>query len=328
MSVSRRYLSSLLGLALLLVAMLLMAPVKANAEDFKCKDDGNALHFDASNCPGTAIYEATKPIATAASTDESVFEVNIGYPYITYSENDRESDYCDLSEDGKCEIVPMGPGTATLILKDEEDNELTETITVDEEYFSAYLKSKTAFKGRGSVGMYYESILSGKTYTNDKIAYGDSNQQVFSRYGTKVTLKLKGKTYKGTTNHSHTCIFTKVKSLYKLGTTGNLTFEFGPAKITKTVKIGSDTYISPFPIKPNAKKGKAEFYSLHKGDVVTVKVGGKTVKTVKIKKFTYYKIISFTSKKKMKKNTKVQYIVKNKFKQTLKKKTYKVRTLH
>ena len=328
MIISKRNLSSILFPALLIMVIIFAAPVKVRATgEFKCKNAGNSLYYDAANCPGTAIYEANNLIETASSSDESVFKVNIGLPYVTFTEQDRESDYCELREDGKCEIVPMGPGTATLTLTDENGKTLTETITVKEDYFSAYLKSKTAYKNIGQVGIYH-SPLEDSAYTNSKISYGDSFQQVFSRYGTKVTLKLKGKTYKGTTDHSHLCTFTKVKSLYKLGTTGKLILEFGPAKITKNVKIASETIISPVPIKPNAKKGSFYVDNLHKGDVVTIKVGGKTVKTIKVKKHYYEKRYSFKTRKKMKKNTKVQYIVKNKYKQTLKKKTYKVRKLY
>lgn len=325
MTFLKKNLSALLIPALLVMVMVLMAPVKVRADgEFKRKDAGNSLNFDASNCPGTAIYKATKMIETATSSDESVFQVNIGLPYVTFTEDDRESDYWDLREDGECEIIPMGPGTATLTLKDEEGHTITETVTVDEGYFGAYLKSKTVYKGKNSVGMFH-SIDGMPCFTNSKISYGDTIQQVYSRYGTKVTLKLKGKTYKGTSDTRHLCTFTKVKSLYKLGTKGTLILEFGPAKIKKTVIIASETFIYPERIKPNAKKGIFFVDNIHKGDVITVKVGGKTVKTIKVKKNYYWKKFTFKSKKKMKKKTKVQYIVKNKYKQTLKKKTYKVK---
>jgi hypothetical protein len=214
MIISKRNLPAILFPALLIMVIIFAAPVKVRAAgEFKCKDAGNSLYYDAANCPGTAIYEANNLIETASSSDESVFKVNIGLPYVTFTEQDRESDYCELREDGKCEIVPMGPGTATLTLTDENGKTLTETITVKEEYFSAYLKSKTAYKNKGQVGIYH-SPLEDSAYTDSKISYGDSFQQVFSRYGTKVTLQLKGKTYKGTTDHSHLCTFTKVKSNY------------------------------------------------------------------------------------------------------------------
>ena len=328
MSITKKNMTFALFAALLLAAALFFTgSMQLHAEDFKCKDAGNSLTYNASNCPGTAIYTATKPIKTAKSSDEKVFKVNTGIPYVIFTEQHPESEYYDLADDGQCEIIPMGPGTATLTLTDDNNNTITETIKVEENYFAAYLNSDKSFENQFPVGLYYSKLdYSGEeyAYTLKELMYGDTRPLVYSRYGTKITLTLKGKKYKGTTNTEHLCLLTGVKSVCKLGTKGTLTFEFGPATVTKKIKIASDTHIVPDYIKAKAKKGKVVIRNLHKGDVVTIKAGKKTVKTIKVKKNIYKKIYSFTTAKKMKKGTKIKYTVKNKFKQVMAKTTYKV----
>ena len=324
MTICKKVIAVVISVAMTL-AMIPFISVPASAEgEFIKVSDGSGLHFDAKNCPAKVVYEASDSIAEAKSSNEKVFVVNRELPYKIYTEQDPDSNYWDLGSDGKCEIFPMGEGTATLTLKNNEGKTITETVTVEKDYFRAFLDS-TLINDEGP-GIYHSKIdPSGEEYDyiDNTIGYGENSLIIYSRYGTKVTVKYKGKTYKKESMHDGLAFFTISKKLYKLNTKGKFTIEFGPASITKTFKVVSRSRIEPRYIKPKASSGKVKVYKIHKGDYLMIKAGKRTVKKVKFKKAKSSTTVKFY-KYKMKRNTKIKAYLYNKFKQKMAKMNYKV----
>ena len=331
----RRMIASIFPMVVVLAAMLLFTgAVYADAFDWD-SDSTSDITFDAGNCPGDVTVTVTGEFESAKSSDDAVFTVNTAQPKNVVLEGDYSEGIWDDTEigwDHQIQILPKGVGTATLTVKSIEGEELTKTITVEEEYFKAYLTTKSTFKAfqngtfSGKPGILHNKYIGGDSnvFLKNVIGYGQDRITVYSAEGTKVKLSLKGKTYSATTDSHGEADLEKVKSLYKLGTKGTLKLTYGPATVSYSVKIVSVTKIWPNKIKAKAKKGKVEISDVHKGDVVKIKVGKKVVKTVKVKKSKYVAKFSFKSKKKMKKGTKITYIITNKYKQKLAKKTYKV----
>jgi hypothetical protein len=302
----------------LFVIVMLMAVItltavmtdKTHADgEFKRTGDMTPLVFDSGNCPGKYTYSASNSIVSAESGDSKVFIANIDLPYRHYTEADPESNYYELGQDGQCEILPVGEGTATLTLKDGEGKIITETVTVDKSYFQAFLESKLLNdEGPGIIHSKIDPSGEEYEYINNTVAYGESRFRIISRFGTKVTVKFKGKTYKEESGTDGMAWFKIPNKLYKLKTKGKFTIEFGPASITKSFKIASDSSISPNYIKPKASKGSVRVYRVHKGDYIKIKVGKRNVKTAKFKKAEGMKTVKF-KKYKMKKKTKVTAVL-------------------
>ena len=316
-------------IALAMVATMIpfaSAPADA-AGAFEIYDDVNAFEYDKDNCPGTGICEASQPIVSASSSDEKVFQVNTGLPYKYYTESDPEWNYTELGEDCKCEIIPMGEGTATLTLKNEAGETATKEVTVKKDYFAAFLNSRILGESKAGI-IHFKTDMSNEEYEviSNTSGYGKRLIQIYSRYGTKVSLKFKGKTYKKTTGTTGIVDFIKPNKLYKLKTKGTFTIKLGPASVTKSFKIVSDSTIDPTYIAPKAKKGAIKIDKVHKGDYLRIKIGKKTVKKASWKKGKTNVTVKFKNKKKMKKNTKVKAYLYNKYKQRLATMTYKVGT--
>ena len=243
----------LLSLALLTTVFLSIETAYA-AFDFKDNPrDSDPFTYSSTNLGlyknAANYHECTcnQPIDSAVSSDESVVIVNTGNPYQFYDDSDyaNDIDQIDLGQEcNACQIIPVGPGTAVITLKSGSET-LTKTVTVEAGYFAAYLKAKSQiYNGLpGFMDVRYDH--SGEPYEAGSIimGYGETKRLVYSRYGTKVKLTLKGKTYTGTTGKYNSVVLNKIKSKYKLGTKGKLTLKYGPASSTRTIKVGSITRI-------------------------------------------------------------------------------------
>lgn len=108
----------------------------------------------------------------------------------------------------------------------------------------------------------------------------------------------------------------------KLGTAYNYKVTYGNYTYSRAGKIqGSNSTINTKRIFKSTRKTKLTLTNVHKGDTVYIKAGNKTIKK-KIKKNC--KKYSFTVKLPAKKTEgkKVKITIKNKFKQTVKTKSY------
>ena len=215
-----------------------------------------------------------------------------------------DEDY-GYGEDSTVTLVPKGVGTASVTITNNKGQTNTIQVTV----------TKNWLKG----GM--------KQDTDSYFHYGDNFVSVRSLPNTKVTIKIGKKKFKGTTKKNGRCnIKVKLKKTPKIGTKYTATFTNSGIKITLKRKVAcdniSDDYI--FSIEGKKKNLKIELMDHHKGDILTVKVNGQTLKK-KIKKVSKNRYVAkFKTKKKIKGNATVKVTLKNKYKQKLFSGTYKL----
>ena len=156
--------------------------------------------------------------------------------------------------------------------------------------------------------------------------YGDTSLKVYgAQEGDKVELSYGGKKYKKTATWEKYVEF-KGLPVKKTGTKGKVTIRrFGDSlKVTKTVKItDTEASLNIGNVKSNSGKLVVTLKSAKKGDVIKIKAGNnKYSKKVSKNKATF----KYTQKiKKLKKGTKINISVYNKFGQLRLKETVKVK---
>lgn len=162
----------------------------------------------------------------------------------------------------------------------------------------------------------------------DGMWYGSKKITVYSRPGTKGTIKIGNDKYKFKTKRdkkssSDGKAVIKLKKVYKLNTKVVYTAKYGNEKFTFKDKMDSYTDVSE--AKAKGKKIKVITYNVHKGDKVKLRIGGKTY-TRKIKHNHDGKLytITFNTKKKIPGNASFRVKFINKSGKTLSNYKYKL----
>ena len=159
----RKMIASVLPLMMVLAAMFLFTgAVYADAFDWESGSDTDVT-YDSYHCPGDEIFTATDFIVKAESSDPSVFSANIECPKnIVFTENYRSSDHGEYylgADEKQVQIMPKGVGTATLTVENSDGKTLTKTITVEEDYFEAYLNTSAEYPTfKGKPGILHDEI--------------------------------------------------------------------------------------------------------------------------------------------------------------------------
>ena len=250
--------------------------------------------------------------------EEDAYFYNNGYGATDYAdivdwESTNEKVATASIEKWAMSIHPVGVGECDVSAIDEDGNKATIHVTVKEKYIVKKIGHLTNI----SNAWYGTKKLSIQS------ALGASGKVVIGRDTYKFKIPKKGEeeyySFAGTT--------VKLNKVYKLNTKAKvtLTVKSNGVKCTskETVKLASGTWVP----KASGKKKKLTLTvsNPHKGDVVKVTYKGKTY-SKKIKKDKDGKLykVTFTLKKKLKKNSSFKVVILNKDKKVLDNETLKL----
>ena len=193
---------------------------------------------------------------------------------------------------GEVEIVANKAGSCVVTAKDNRGRTAKINVRVDKAWVSANLKKVSWCL----------------------IPYSSKKVYLESKPGAKVTFRIKGKKYTRTIGKKG-YVYVNLKKHYKLNTKFHVTFKRNGGTAKWTGKVYSNTNLW-FRIYRYEKKCEVEVYNVTKGDVVTLKAGGKTYKK-KIKRDAKKKTFVFKLKKYGGDIYHVKFTIKNKYKQKL-----------
>ena len=189
-------------------------------------------------------------------------------------------------------VDPVGEGTAFITVTGTDSSTTKIKVVVSKNYFPNCLKNVS--------NVWY-------------CWYGNKKLEVSSQPGAKCTLKI-GKEKHSLKIGKKGYATVKLKKVYKLGTKITCEFTHGKYSVKLKEKVFSATGFDG--VSASKKTVRVDCYELHKGDVVKLTYKGKTY-TKKVKKGKSYSTVKFSLKSKVKKNSKMKIVIKNKFKQKL-----------
>lgn len=193
---------------------------------------------------------------------------------------------------GEVEIVANKAGKCVITVKDNRGRTAKIKVNIAKSWVSANLKKVSLCL----------------------IPYSSKKVYLQSKPGAKVTFKIKGKKYKKTIGKKGYA-YVNLKKHFKLKTKFHVSFKHNGGTAQWTGKVYSNTSLW-FRIYKYEKKCEVEVYNVTKGDVVTLKAGGRTYKK-KIKKDAKKKTFVIKLKKYGGDTYHVDFKIKNKYKQTL-----------
>jgi hypothetical protein len=193
---------------------------------------------------------------------------------------------------GEIEIVANKPGKCVITAKDSRGRTAKLNVRVDKAWVSANLKKVSWCL----------------------IPYSSKKVYLESKPGAKVTFKIKGKKYTKKIGKKG-YVYVNLKKHFKLKTKFHVAFKYNGGTAKWTGKVYSNTSLW-FRIYKYEKRCEVEVYNVTKGDVVTLKAGGKTYKKA-ISKDAKKKTFVFKLKKYGGDIYHVDFKVKNKYRQTL-----------
>lgn len=153
------------------------------------------------------------------------------------------------------------------------------------------------------------------TYTYATLSYGSNELRVSSKPGTKVSVKIKNKTYTAKIGKKGNKII-KVKSLYKLRTKMQITAKLGKNTIKKKSKVSSGTYGYRGRIWSCQYTIPVSLTNITKGDRVILTAGGVDYKRT-INYSAKNTTIVFTTRYQNRNYSSTRIRIKNKYNQTL-----------
>lgn len=193
-------------------------------------------------------------------------------------------------------------GTATLTVSDSYGNKQTVKITVTDKEGDEELREEL-----------YEELAQ-NSYDNN-IYYGNTAVSGWTLSKATVVFKINGKEYKKTASDNGYFKFTGLP-VCKIGAKYTFAFYKNGVSYRYSSKVrNNNPYMENYYLYKNQTKFKGLVKNVHKGDIITVKIGKKkyTKKVTKnASKFNYTLKV-----KKAKFGTKITINIKNKFKQTL-----------
>jgi hypothetical protein len=155
---------------------------------------------------------------------------------------------------GEIEIVANKPGKCVITAKDSRGRTAKLNVRVDKAWVSANLKKVSWCL----------------------IPYSSKKVYLESKPGAKVTFRIKGKKYTKKIGKKG-YVYVNLKKHFKLKTKFHVAFKYNGGTAKWTGKVYSNTSLW-FRIYKYEKRCEVEVYNVTKGDVVTLKAGGKTYK--------------------------------------------------
>lgn len=242
------------------------------------------------NYRNLTISDSGAHYITAASSDISSVS-NSNSSVVALSKNSNRQ-YC---------VTPKKPGGATLVFKNKYGGSESVTITVTNSYYNDLISKKSS---PGTV-QYGKNKIKGSTLP-----------------GAAVRVKINGKTYKTTANSSGR--FTVKIPISKVGKKYSITYTYAGTSVTQSGKIKKgNSKITLNNIYRNSTYAQGTVKNAHKGDIIKIKIQGKTYQQ-KIKKNKSKYKFKIKIKTPGKYGITAKATLQNKYKQTLASKKKKV----
>lgn len=231
---------------------------------------------------------------------EDISTITVSRPGVVYADSKPRA------YDGAYRMQAIGIGDVTLTVSGTEGTVIPVDVHVSAKGLQYVMDELTLIKG---------------------MSYGDTKVGIEFIPGSNFELKVGGETFTGAAavkDQDLTTMWFQLKKMYNAGTKITLTVNNQGCTSTVNDKVLKDTWVEK--IKASKKTFSLKTYNLHKGDIVSIKYSGrKYSKKITSNKHQKSYTVKIKVKKKIAKNAKVTFQIKNKYKTSLEKKTVKLR---
>lgn len=287
---------------------------EAGTTTIKCEDgfgryayvkvtvDNHPLKLNVKNYVIDSYYPGDEWDTVGNDINNKIYPLDSSIVKVTVKNKEIVSITKDTVIDGDSttwQIKPVSPGKTKIECSDKKGNVVPVNVTVTQNCISEFIRRKTSL---------------------NKVLYGTNKIYGQTTPNSIIVVKTIGKKYKTKSNSKGR--FNSYIPLSKIGTKVACTIKYKGATYTASTKIAkSKPSIRLSTVYRHSKNIKVKLSKVNIGDAIKIKVGRKTYKK-KLKAGKKNYTIKLKGKKKA--GSKVEVILKNKFKQTLNTKKGKV----